>query len=52
MKTKRQKTQYGKLSDSEKRIYDSIMASFPNTSHESACDKAIEGGVNFQFICK
>ena len=41
---------YDSLSKKEKKIYDSIMSKFPNTSHESAFNKALEGGMNFQFI--
>ena len=41
-----------RLTKSEKKIYDSVMASFPATAHESAMDIAIQGGVNFQFIPK
>lgn len=37
---------------SEKKIFDSIMTSFPATAKESAYDKAIQGGCNFQFISK
>lgn len=40
------------LTKAERKIYNSIMASFPNTSHESALDKAVNGGANFQFIPK
>ncbi len=40
------------LNKEERRIYDSIMASFPATDPASAYDKAIEGGVNWQFQCK
>jgi DNA-binding MurR/RpiR family transcriptional regulator len=38
-----------RLTKSEKKIYDSVMASFPATAHESAIDIAIQGGVNWQF---
>lgn len=50
--TKKEKADYDSLSKKEKRIFDSIMNHFPATSFESAFNKAIEGGVNFQFICK
>ena len=46
------RSEYYSLTKQEKKIYDSIMSHFPNTSHDSAYDKAIQGGVNFQFICK
>lgn len=46
------RNEYESLSKEEKKIYDSIMSHFPNTSHDSAYDKAIQGGVNFQFIYK
>ena len=48
----RKEEEYKSLSEDEKKIYDSIMFSFPNTSHCSAYDKAIQGGANFQFIMK
>lgn len=38
-----------RLTKDEKKIYDAIMTSFPATSHESALDKALQGGVNWQF---
>lgn len=38
-----------RLTKSEKKIYDAIMVSFPETSHESALDIALQGGVNLQF---
>jgi DNA-binding MurR/RpiR family transcriptional regulator len=41
-----------RLSKAEKKIYDSVMVSFPSTAHESAMDIAIQGGVKFQFISK
>ena len=44
--------EYDSLTEKEQKIYNSIMAHFPNTSHDSAYDKAIQGGVNYQFICK
>lgn len=46
------RNEYESLSKEEKNIYDLIMSHFPNTSHDSAYDKAIQGGVNFQFIYK
>jgi hypothetical protein len=42
-------TDYAGLNRAEKKIYDSIMIAFPATSHESALDKALQGGVNWQF---
>jgi hypothetical protein len=47
-----QKEKVNELTKEEQKIYYSIMAHFPNTSHYSAYDKAIQGGVNFNFICK
>lgn len=41
-----------KLTKKEKKIYDSIMLSFPKTHPDSAYNVAIQGGVNFQFITK
>lgn len=41
-----------KLTKKERKIYDSIMLSFPKTQPESAYNAAIQGGVNFQFISK
>ncbi len=41
------RSEYNSLTEEEKKIYDSIMRSFPNTSHDSAYDKAIQGGVRF-----
>lgn len=39
-----------KLTPSEQRIYNSVMANFPATSHESALNVALQGGIKFQFI--
>ena len=44
--------QYKSLSEKEKKIFDSIRKHFPNTQFGSAYNKAIEGGVDFQFINK
>lgn len=41
-----------KLTAEEQKIYNSVMANFPATSHESALDVAIQGGIKFQFIPK
>lgn len=41
-----------KLTKHEKRIYNSILRSFPKTPKESALNYAIQGGVNFQFYPK
>lgn len=38
-----------RLTKAEKKIYNAIMTAFPATSHESALDKALQGGVNWQF---
>lgn len=42
-------TEYSQLTAAEKKIYDSVMSSFPATSHEKALDVAIQGGIDFQF---
>lgn len=39
-----------KLTPQEQKIYDSVMANFPATSHESAINIALQGGVKYQFI--
>jgi len=49
---KKQQKEYNALSDSEKRVYNSVMSSFPETNHTSALDIAIMGGVKFQFYPK
>jgi hypothetical protein len=41
-----------KLTLKELKIYKSVLASFPATSHESAYNVAIQGGVKFQFYPK
>lgn len=41
-----------RLSRGEKKIYNSVMSHFPATSHESAMDAALQGGVRLQFIPK
>ena len=38
-----------RLTKAEKKIYNAIMRAFPATTHESALDKALQGGVNWQF---
>lgn len=43
---------YIKLTPEECKIYDSVMSSFPATSHLSALDIAYRGGVKFDFIPK
>jgi len=40
---------YNSLTREEKKIYDSVMESFPATSHEAAYNVAIQGGVRFQL---
>jgi len=47
-----EKREYNTLTKEEKKIYDSIMNHFPNTAHDSAFNKALEGGVKWDFICK
>lgn len=49
MKPKRVKKRSIRLTKAEKKIYNSIMQNFPATSHESALDGALQGGVNWQF---
>ena len=44
--------QYNSLTAQEQKIYDSVMESFPMTSHDSAYNAAIQGGVSFQFVMK
>ncbi len=41
-----------KLTKAERIIFNSIMANFPATSKETAMDKAINGGANWQFLPK
>lgn len=41
---------YKKLTAKEKKIFDSVISSFPATSFESALDVAWRGGVKFDFI--
>ncbi len=43
-------TDLKRLTKKERTIYDSIMCHFPATSHETAYDKAIQGGTNWNFI--
>lgn len=38
-----------KLTPAEKKIYDAVMAAFPATSHLSALDAALQGGIKFQY---
>ncbi len=38
-----------RLTKAERKIYDSILNHFPVTSHDSAMDAALQGGVNWQF---
>lgn len=38
------------LTKKEKKIYDSVMANFPASSHESALNIALQGGIKFNFI--
>lgn len=38
------------LTTEELKIFNAIKRSFPATSDESAIDKAVQGGVKFQFI--
>ena len=54
MATSKQKmlTEYNLLTKKEKKIYKSILANFPETSHGVAIEKAQQGGAEFQFISK
>lgn len=45
-------TDHQSLNKKEKKIYDSIIESFPSTHPDSAYDKAIEGGVNWNYNYK
>jgi hypothetical protein len=38
------------LTIEEWAIYNSILQMFPNTSHETALEAALQGGVEFNFI--
>ncbi len=40
------------LSTSEKKVYRAVLQSFPKTSHYSAMDAAVQGGVKFNFYPK
>ncbi len=40
------------LTPAERKIYNSIIASFPATNPKTAYDHAINGGIKFQFISK
>ena len=42
--------EWSMLTGKEKKIYNSILDSFPATAHLSAMDGAIQGGVKFHFI--
>lgn len=50
--TDKQKKKYESLTKKQKRIYDSVMDNFPASSHETALNIAIQGGIKFQFIPK
>lgn len=50
--TNKNRSQYQSLNKKEKKIYNSIIDNFKETSHESAYNIAIQGGVNWQFISK
>ena len=41
-----------KLSRKEKRIFNSVLNTFPKTDPRNAYDIAIQGGIKFDFICK
>lgn len=44
------KSKLKNLTQSERKIYNSVLKSFPATSKESAYDIAIQDGIKFQFI--
>jgi DNA-binding MurR/RpiR family transcriptional regulator len=46
--SKKQQNEYDSLTKKEKKIYDATIRSFPATSHLSALDNAIQGGVRLQ----
>ena len=46
------RSEYKKLTTDEKKIFDSVMISFPATSFESALDVAWQGGVKFNYCPK
>lgn len=41
-----------RLTKEERKIYDATMSHFPATSHDTAMDAALQGGIRFQFIPK
>lgn len=47
--TKAHQAQFNRLNRKERRIYKSVMQSFPATSPDAAYNVAIQGGVRFQF---
>ena len=47
-----EKKEYDRLTAEERKIYDAVMRDFPATSHGSAMDVALQGGVKFQFTPK
>lgn len=49
MKKQLTSVQLDSLNPSERKIYDSIMRSFPATDPESALNVAYEGGVKFNY---
>lgn len=46
----KQQEEYNSLSAAEKKIYESVISHFPATSHDSAMNVALQGGVKFDFI--
>lgn len=42
--------QWRKLSQEERKIFNSLLHHYPATSHDYAYDVAIQGGVKHQFI--
>lgn len=41
-----------RLTPVERKIYDTVMKHFPNTSHSTAMDMALQGGTKLQFVSK
>lgn len=46
------KKDLARLTPAERKIYNSVMHHFPKTSHDSAMDAAVQGGVSWQFYPK
>ena len=44
--------EYNSLTEDQKKIYNSILTSFPETCEESAYNKALEGGIVWDYQYK